>query len=61
MGKRIDKAKGRAKQAVGSLTGNEKLKLEGQADELEGKVDGAVKDVKKVVKQATESVKKTLK
>jgi uncharacterized protein YjbJ (UPF0337 family) len=38
----VDQAKGKAKQAVGTLTGNDKLKAEGQADETVGKVEKAV-------------------
>jgi uncharacterized protein YjbJ (UPF0337 family) len=38
----IDQAKGKVKQAVGSLTGNEDLKAEGQVDETVGKVEAAV-------------------
>ena len=35
---KIDQAKGRAKQAVGDLTGNEKMKAEGELDEAGGAV-----------------------
>jgi uncharacterized protein YjbJ (UPF0337 family) len=38
----VDQAKGRVKQAVGSLTGNDDLKAEGQVDETAGKVESAV-------------------
>jgi uncharacterized protein YjbJ (UPF0337 family) len=31
-GKQIDKAKGRAKEAAGALTGNRRLKNEGRVD-----------------------------
>jgi len=50
MGEISDKVKGRAKQAVGDLTANEGLKREGERDELKGKVEGAVKDLKHAVK-----------
>jgi uncharacterized protein YjbJ (UPF0337 family) len=53
MGEYADKAKGRIKQAVGDLTGNKKLKREGEADELEGKAEGAANAVKRAVKKAT--------
>jgi uncharacterized protein YjbJ (UPF0337 family) len=33
-----DKVKGRAKEAVGALAGDEKLKREGRIDQLVGKV-----------------------
>ena len=51
MGEMIDKSKGKVKQAVGDLTGNEKLKREGERDELKGQIKGAVKDVKRAVKK----------
>ncbi|MGI9098319.1 MAG: CsbD family protein [Solirubrobacteraceae bacterium] len=38
----IDDAKGRAKQAAGDLTGDEKLKNEGKVDRASGKVKNAV-------------------
>jgi uncharacterized protein YjbJ (UPF0337 family) len=44
----LDKAKGRAKEAAGSLTGNEDRKAEGQADQDKGtlkKKKGAAKDL----------------
>ena len=44
----VDKIKGRAKEAVGALFGDGKLKREGQADQFVGKVkDGAEKVVDK--------------
>ncbi|MCX6559560.1 MAG: CsbD family protein [Candidatus Aminicenantes bacterium] len=52
MGEIIDKSKGKIKQAVGDLTGNDRLRREGQRDELRGEVKGAVKDVKRAVKKA---------
>jgi uncharacterized protein YjbJ (UPF0337 family) len=52
MGEIIDKSKGRIKQAVGDLTGNEKLKREGERDELRGQVKGVVKDVKRAIDKA---------
>lgn len=38
----VDQAKGKVKQAVGAITGNEKLKAEGRVDEVVGKVEAAV-------------------
>ena len=52
MGEMIDKSKGKIKQAAGDLTGNKKLKREGEMDELKGQAKGAVKDVKRAVKRA---------
>lgn len=50
MGDRIDEIKGKAKESIGDLTGNEQLKRQGQADaatakarrETEGAIDKAV-------------------
>lgn len=50
MGELIDKAKGKIKQAVGDLTGNEELTREGERDEAKGDVKGAFEDVKSAVK-----------
>ena len=52
MGELIDKSKGKIKQAVGDLTGNGRLRREGQSDELKGRAEGAVKDLKRAVKRA---------
>jgi uncharacterized protein YjbJ (UPF0337 family) len=44
----MDKAKGRAKEAAGSLTGNKNKKAEGQADQDKGTLKekkGAAKDL----------------
>jgi uncharacterized protein YjbJ (UPF0337 family) len=50
VGQIVNKTKGKFKQAVGALTGNRKLKREGQRDELRGKVESGVKQVKDAVK-----------
>ena len=50
---KADEAKGRVKEAAGALTGNEKLKREGKADQVAGKV-------KQSVKKVVDKVKKTL-
>ena len=39
---KVDQAKGKVKQAVGTLTGDKNLKAEGQVDETVGKVEAAV-------------------
>lgn len=39
---KVDQLKGKAKQAVGSVTGNRKLQTEGKIDETVGKVESAV-------------------
>lgn len=42
---------GKAKQAVGDVTDNDKLKAEGKADEAKGQGRGTVEDVKDVFKK----------
>jgi uncharacterized protein YjbJ (UPF0337 family) len=42
----LDKAKGAVKEAVGKVTGNEKLEAEGKADKLAGTAHEKVGDVK---------------
>jgi len=43
--KNIDKAKGRAKEAAGAVTGNSRLKNEGRADHAKGSAKNAVDKV----------------
>lgn len=54
MGGKTDELKGRVKEAAGDLTGNAKLKREGQLDQTVGKVkqkaDKAIDKVKNAVK-----------
>ncbi len=45
-----DQAKGAAKEAVGKVVGDAKLKTEGQADKLKGKVENAVGGAKDALK-----------
>jgi uncharacterized protein YjbJ (UPF0337 family) len=52
MGEFIKKVRGRIEQAVGGLTGNKRLKKEGEADERAGQVEGAVADVKHAARDA---------
>jgi uncharacterized protein YjbJ (UPF0337 family) len=51
---KVDKAEGRLKEAAGTLTGNEKLKREGQAQQVAGDVKDAVN---KVVDKAADLLK----
>jgi uncharacterized protein YjbJ (UPF0337 family) len=41
----VDEAKGKGKEAVGDITGNQKLKTEGKVDQGKGKVKDAVDKV----------------
>jgi uncharacterized protein YjbJ (UPF0337 family) len=51
MGEIIDKTKGKIRQAVGDLTGNKRLKREGERDGTQGQVESTVKDTKRAVNQ----------
>jgi uncharacterized protein YjbJ (UPF0337 family) len=57
----LDQAKGRVKQAVGDLTGNDKLKNEGKVDETTGKVKTAVGKAQEKVGAAIDSLGKAAK
>jgi uncharacterized protein YjbJ (UPF0337 family) len=46
----LKEAEGRVKKAAGELSGNNKLKREGEADKAEGKMRKAAGDVKDAVK-----------
>ena len=48
----VDDAKGRAKRAVGELTGNDRLRGEGLLDSAKGKAKKAVADISEGVKKA---------
>ena len=58
---KIDQAKGKGKQAVGDLTGNDKLKAEGQVDETVGDAKTAVGGAQKKVGAAIASVGQAVK
>lgn len=47
-----DKASGAAKEAVGKVTGNEKLQAEGKVDKAKGEAREALGDVKDAVRKA---------
>lgn len=55
MSGKTDEVKGRIKEAAGVLTGNEKLRAEGQADQVVGEVKQVAE---KVIKKIDQSVKK---
>ncbi len=58
---KIDQVKGNLKQAVATVTGDEKLKAEGKADVSVGKVQEAVGKVTRKVDEAVASVAKAAK
>jgi uncharacterized protein YjbJ (UPF0337 family) len=61
MSELIDKAKGKIKEVVGHLTGNKELERQGKRDEVAGAVEGAIADVKHVVKDAGHAIKDAVK
>ena len=58
MGGKTDVAKGRIKEAAGALTGNDRLRAEGKADQAAGKTKQAihktVETVRRALKKAAE-------
>jgi uncharacterized protein YjbJ (UPF0337 family) len=52
MGGKTDVAKGRIKEAAGALTGNDRLRAEGKADQAVGKVKQAATKVVDKVKRS---------
>lgn len=55
-----NEAAGNVKQGIGNVTGNDKLKAEGAAQELEGKTQRTVGEAKDGVKNAADAVKSKL-
>jgi uncharacterized protein YjbJ (UPF0337 family) len=60
VGSNIDDAKGRAKEAAGDLTDNDKLKNEGKKDQAGAKVKEFAENAKDKVEDAVDSVKDKL-
>jgi len=58
MGGKSDEIKGRVKKAAGELTGNDKLKREGQIDKTAGKVKQGVEKAVDKTKDALKGKKK---
>ena len=57
MGAKSDKVTGHAKEAVGSLTGNEDLEAEGKAERHAGEAKEKVDDVKDKVEHVIDTAK----
>jgi len=57
MSGQTDDAKGRAKEAVGALTDNDKLRREGKSDQRAGAVKKKVEDAKDWVDDKVDDVK----
>jgi uncharacterized protein YjbJ (UPF0337 family) len=54
----VDDLKGRAKEAAGDLTDNDRLKREGKADQAAGKAKQKVEDAKDWVEDKIDDIKK---
>ncbi|GAA3482437.1 MULTISPECIES: CsbD family protein [Streptomyces] len=52
-----DKAKGKAKEAMGKMTGDRSKKVEGKTDQAKGQVKGAVHHAGESVKGVKDSLK----
>jgi uncharacterized protein YjbJ (UPF0337 family) len=57
MGSTTDKIKGRVKETVGVITGNDRLKREGQTDQVVGEVKEVAEKVKDKVERVVEKIK----
>ena len=57
MGAYADRIIGRAKQAVGALTGNKATKREGERQERKGEVKGHIDDAAEKAQDATSSLR----
>ena len=51
-----NEALGKAKQGLGDITNNDKMKADGAAQELKGKTQSTVGDAKGAVKSATDKL-----
>jgi uncharacterized protein YjbJ (UPF0337 family) len=58
---KVDQAKGKIKQAVGTLTSDDKLKTEGQVDKAVGDVEVAVGRAVRKTRDTIERVGKAIK
>ncbi len=56
MSGKTDEVKGKIKEAAGALTGNDKLREQGQTDQVVGKTKQAVQKTKEAVKEAVRKV-----
>ena len=54
---KVDEVGGKAKQAVGSATGDDELRAEGHADEAKGKGEGFLGKVKDIAEDVVDTAK----
>lgn len=53
---RVEQASGKVKEVAGRVVGNDRLKAEGQVDQVKGKVQANIGDAKKAVKDTAQKV-----
>jgi uncharacterized protein YjbJ (UPF0337 family) len=58
---KIDRAKGKVKQAWGDLTNDDRLRAEGRKDEVSGNVQEAVGQIRRTTGEAIDAVVKASK
>jgi uncharacterized protein YjbJ (UPF0337 family) len=56
----MEELKGEGKQALGDLTGDDKLKAEGVMDELKGKAERAMGDMKDMAEDLKDDIKREI-
>ncbi|MGW4057602.1 CsbD family protein [Amycolatopsis sp. NPDC004747] len=61
IGNKAEELGGKAKEATGTVTGDERLQAEGKSDQVKAGLKGAVEDVKDVVGNAADKVKDVFK
>jgi uncharacterized protein YjbJ (UPF0337 family) len=54
---KMDELKGRAKEAAGDLTDNDRLQREGKTDKAQGKVKQTIEDVKDKAEDVVDKVR----
>jgi uncharacterized protein YjbJ (UPF0337 family) len=57
MSGKTDEVKGRIKEAAGALTGNDKLRAEGQVDQVVGEVKQVAEKVNKKIEKSIKKLK----
>jgi uncharacterized protein YjbJ (UPF0337 family) len=60
MGEKTDKVKGHAKEALGEMTDDERLRREGKLDRAGGAVKGAAERAKDKVEEGVDDAKRAL-
>ncbi len=59
MGSAVDKARGRAKELAGRLTGDERLEAEGRTDQAKAKAREAVRKLRARVRGVVDSIRRS--